>query len=228
MIRFINVTKQYPNGQYGLQDVTLEIPANRLSFITGPTGAGKSTAARLIALRDQPTGGQIFVGETDLGDLAGRNIARYRKSIGILFPDLPLLNDRNVGDNVALPLMIESAPAKRIQPRVKNALDLVGLQSKLNFYPEHLSDAEQQRVRIARAVITRPVLIIADEPTANMDSMLGAKIMAIFKRLAGRNTTVIITTHNRTHFADKRHPVFELRQGQFPSTNQNATEQYVT
>ena len=225
MIRFSNVTKQYSNGQFGIQNLSMEIPPNRLVFIAGPTGAGKSTTARLIALRDRPSEGQVFVGDTDLADVSGKYIAQYRSSIGILFPDLPLLNDRSVGDNVALPLTVQSTPAAKIFPRVKNTLDMVGLRSKLNFRPKDLTDAERQRVRIARTIITRPALIIADEPTADMDAILGAKVMTIFQRLASRNTTVVIATHKRAHLADRRHLVIELRNGQLANAKPKSSKQ---
>ncbi len=226
MIRLLNVSKQYSNGQFGLRNVSLEIPANTLVFITGPTGAGKTTFATLLALWQKPTEGQIIVGDTDLAELSRRQISRYRRSIGIYSPDLPLLNDRNVGDNVAVPLLFDSLARSKINSRVANTLDMVGLRSKHEFSLAQLTDAEQQRVKIARAIVLRPPFIIADEPTANMDNMLGTNVMTIFKRFAGRNTTVVVTTHNRSHFSDRRHPVIEFRQGQLLNASQGAVESH--
>ncbi len=224
MIQLEKVTKQYPNGQFGLQNVSLSIPENHLIFFCGPTGAGKTTLAKLLALRLRPTQGKIMVDDTNLADLNSRQIAQYRRSIGMVFNDLPLLENQSIGDNVALPLQVNGTPASKQLPRVSNALDTVGLRNKLEMFPADLSDIELQRVRIARATVTRPALIIADEPTVSMDSQLGGKIMQVFKRIADRNTTVIVTTHDRAHLTDGRHPVFELRRGQIFNVTQGAAE----
>ena len=214
MIELSNVTKVYSNGEHGLRNISLKIPANQLVFIAGHTGAGKTTLMNLLALRDRPTSGQVLIGEAEISGLTGRNIARYRRSIGAIFHDLPLLDDRTVGDNVALPLIIENSPQSTISSRINAALNMVGLRSKIDHYPHHLSDVEQQRANIARAIVSGSRLIIADEPTLNMDRMHSTNIMNIFKRLAGRETTVVVATHDRALLTDKRFRVIELRQGQ--------------
>lgn len=226
MIEFSKVTKKYSNGEFGLRDVSLKIPVNQLVFVVGHTGAGKTTLVNLLALRDRPTTGQVLIGDTDISGLSGRDIARYRRSIGAIFHDLPLLDDRTVGDNVALPLIIENTPHSAVMSRITAALNMVGLRSKIDSYPHHLSDVEQQRVNIARAIVAGSRLIIADEPTLNMDPTLSASIMNIFKRLATRETTVIVTTHDRTHLTDKRFPVVELRHGQRVDGTGRAVERH--
>ncbi len=214
MIQLDNVTKQYANGQYGLRNLSLSIPGNHLVFIAGPTGAGKTTLANLLALRLRPTDGNIQVNGNELAALRGRKINRYRRSVGLILRDMPLLNNQSVGDNVALPLIINNAPPSKILPRVSYVLDTVGLRNRFRFSPDELSDAERQRVKIARAIVTRPQLIIADEPTFNMDSQMSDKIIQIFKRLVSENTTVIVTTHDQSLLADSRHPVIAIRKGQ--------------
>ncbi len=214
MIEFNNVTKQYANGQVGLRNISLKIPLNQLVFITGHTGAGKTTAVKLMTLRHVPTAGQVIVSDTNLSELSRRNRSRYRRKIGAVFQDLPLLSDRSVSDNVAMPLLVDhSAPAK-ILPLVTTALETVGLRSKMDFKPTQLADGEIRRVNIARAIVHQPQLLIADEPTANMDPTQSTKVLNLFKRLAARKTTVVVATHDRDFFFDRRYPVIELREGQ--------------
>ena len=226
MIRFSNVTKQYSNGPIALRGVNFSIEPNRLVFLTGHSGAGKTTLIKLITLSERPTRGHLFVNDRNLSNISSRNIPYYRRTIGVVHQDHKLLFDRTVRDNVALPLIVANVERRKIWRRVSAALELVGMNDKERIYPISLSGGEQQRVGIARAIVSRPPLIIADEPTGNLDEKLGNEIMAIFRFLSRSDTTVIIATHDRHHFQNNQHAVLELRNGVLttvgPTGNSNA------
>lgn len=196
MIRLEAVTKLYGGGHEALRDVSLQIGAGELIFLTGHSGAGKSTILKLLALVERPTRGQVLVDERNIGRLPPREIPAYRRQIGMVFQDNKLLADRSTFDNVALPLIIAGLPRKDIEKRVRAALDQVGLLAKERHTPQSLSAGEQQRVGIARAVVTRPRLLIADEPTGNLDSDLSLEIMQLFKRFNDVGVTMLIATHD--------------------------------
>ena len=218
MIRFSGVTKQFPNGNVALRGVSFSIEPRQLVFLTGHSGAGKTTLIKLLTLGERPSRGHIFINERNLTQIRGKNIAYYRRTIGVVHQDHKLLFDRRVRDNVALPLIVSNVEHSKIQRRVSAALEQVGLAGKENMYPMSLSGGEQQRVGIARAIVGRPPLIIADEPTGNLDHDLGTHIMNYFKMLAQHDTTVIVATHDRSHFESPRgehygHRILELREG---------------
>jgi len=196
MIRFENVTKRYEGGHEALREISLRIGKGELIFLTGHSGAGKTTLLKLIALIERPTRGQILVGGRNIGRLADRYIPRHRRQIGMVFQDHKLLEDRTVFENLALPLVIAGLGNREIQRRVHAALDQVGLLPKEKSTPRALSTGEQQRVGIARAVVTRPKLLIADEPTGNLDPELALEIMQLFRRLNEVGVTMLIATHN--------------------------------
>ena len=208
------VTKLYRGGQEALRDVSLEIRAGELIFLTGHSGAGKSTILKLIALVERPTRGQVLVDERNIGRLPPREIPAYRRQIGMVFQDHKLLEDRSTFDNVALPLIIAGLPRRDIEKRVHAALDQVGLLEKERHPPRSLSAGEQQRVGIARAVVARPRLLIADEPTGNLDGDLSLEIMQLFKRFNDVGVTMLIATHDlslASHIGGRR---VRLHQGQ--------------
>ena len=207
MIRFDQVHKRYASGREALAGVSFTIEEGELAFLTGHSGAGKSSILKLIALIERPTRGQVFINNQNTSGIKPRGIPQFRRRLGVVFQDHKLLHDRSVGDNVALPLIIAGVPKREIDKRVRAALDQVGLLGKERSVPLELSTGEQQRVGIARAVVAKPALLIADEPTGNLDPELSLEIMKLFKRFNEVGVTVVIATHDVhliEHFAARR------------------------
>jgi cell division transport system ATP-binding protein len=182
MIRFERVSKRYPNGREALRDVTLQIGAGEFVFLTGRSGAGKSSILKLVSLLERPTRGTVMVNGQDTGSLPARAIPAFRRRLGVVFQDHQLLMDRPVYDNVALPLIVSDTPFRDIDKRVRAALDQVGLLQYERALPLELSIGEQQRVGIARAVVARPTILVADEHTGNLDHALARDVMQLFER----------------------------------------------
>jgi cell division transport system ATP-binding protein len=197
LIRFEHVSKRYANGREALRDLSLEIAAREMVFLTGRSGAGKSTVLKLIALLELPSRGQVWVNGQNTSELSARRVALFRRGLGFVFQDHRLLRDRPVFDNVALPLIVADVSFKEIDRRVRAALDQVGLLGREHALPLELSVGEQQRVGIARAIVSKPPLLIADEPTGNLDATLAAEVMALFRRFNEVGVTVIIATHDQ-------------------------------
>ncbi|NKB63769.1 MAG: ATP-binding cassette domain-containing protein [Gammaproteobacteria bacterium] len=218
MIRFNQVYKRYPNGFDALKNISLFIPQGSITFLTGHSGAGKSTLLRLMSLAEVSTRGQVMVNDLDLAKLRGNKIARHRRSVGFVFQDHKLLPDRTVQDNVALPLIVAGVSDRECKSRARAALDKVALLDKANRYPVSLSSGEQQRVGIARAVVGRPEILLADEPTGNLDPELANEIMKLFFMFNQLDVTVLIATHDTRHLADDRAGVVELSDGQIISS----------
>jgi cell division transport system ATP-binding protein len=196
MIRFDQVHKRYPNGREALAGVSFSIESGALTFLTGHSGAGKSSILKLIALIERPTRGQVIVNSQNTAGVRPRGIPQFRRSLGVVFQDHKLLHDRPVADNVALPLVIAGVPRREIDKRVRAALDQVGLLGREKSRPLELSTGEQQRVGIARAVVAKPALLIADEPTGNLDPELALEIMKLFKRFSEVGVTVVVASHD--------------------------------
>jgi cell division transport system ATP-binding protein len=196
VIRFQGVAKRYPSGREALADLTVEIAPGEMVFLTGHSGAGKSTALKLVALIERPTRGQILVGGQNLAGIGRGGIPAYRRRIGMVFQDHKLLHDRPVWDNVALPLVIQATPRRELDKRVRAALDQVGLLGRERSFPIELSTGEQQRVGIARAVVGKPPILIADEPTGNLDPDLALEVMRLFRRFNEVGVTVLIASHD--------------------------------
>lgn len=196
MIRVEGVTKRFPGGQEALRNVSLTVDRGEMVFVTGHSGAGKSTLLRLIALIERPTAGQVIVDGQNTRRVSRRRIPRYRRQLGMVFQDHKLLYDRTVFDNVALPLVIAGIGHRDAARRVRASLDQVGLLHKEKRNPETLSTGEQQRVGIARAIVSRPKLLIADEPTGNLDPELSLEVMRIFRRFNEVGVTLLIASHD--------------------------------
>ena len=202
MISFNGITKRYPSGREALSDLSLEIAAGEMVFLTGHSGAGKSTALKLIGRIELPTRGQLIVNGQSVGGLRNAMIPAYRRRIGMVFQDHKLLHDRSIWDNVALPLIISGTPRRELDKRVRAALDQVGLLGREGSFPVELSSGEQQRVVIARAVVSKPPILIADEPTGNLDPDLALEVMLLFKRFNEVGVTVVIASHD-VHLIDQ-------------------------
>jgi cell division transport system ATP-binding protein len=196
LIRFEQVFKRYPNGREALSGITFNVNSGELVFLTGHSGAGKSSILKLIALIERPTRGQVIVNNQNTGAMKSRVIPQFRRQIGVVYQDHKLLQDRPIMDNVALPLIIAGVARREIDKRVRAALDQVGLLGKEKLRPLELSTGEQQRVGIARAVVAKPALLIADEPTGNLDPELALEIMRLFKRFSEVGVTVMVATHD--------------------------------
>ncbi|HBS27053.1 MAG TPA: cell division ATP-binding protein FtsE [Gammaproteobacteria bacterium] len=213
MIECRYLGKRYADGQSALSDINLNIERGELAFLTGHSGAGKSTLLRLIALIERPTRGSLKVNGHDLAKLPDLSIPRYRRNIGMIFQDHRLLPDRNVFENVALPLRITGADSKLVARRTRAALDKVGLLKKEKSTPTALSAGEQQRVGIARAIVNRPTILLADEPTGNLDPKLSAEIMQLFLDFNRVGVTVLVASHDQSLVHRFGERVIELKQG---------------
>ncbi len=214
MIEFHAVSKRYPGGHEGLRDVTVSIARGEMVFLTGHSGAGKSTMLRLVSLMERASNGNIIVAGTNLARLARSRIPYLRRRIGFVFQDHRLLLDRTVFDNVALPLVVSGHGHAEIGRRVRAALDKVGLLERERQYPNMLSAGEQQRVGIARAVVGRPPVLLADEPTGNLDPDLSLEIMRLFGQFNQIGVTVMVATHDLGLLGRMRGRLLSLRAGQ--------------
>ncbi|WP_133501071.1 cell division ATP-binding protein FtsE [Cognatilysobacter terrigena] len=196
LLRFDNVGKRYASGREALTDVSFEVAPGEMLFVTGHSGAGKSTLLRLIHLTERASRGAVIFADRNIGKLRGRRMAMHRREVGVVFQDHRLLADRSVGDNVALPLLLRGMHRAEIAKRVRSTLDKVGLGDREKALPRQLSAGEQQRVGIARAVVAEPKLLLADEPTGNLDPALSTEIMGLLDSLSARGTSVIVASHD--------------------------------
>jgi len=213
MIHFDHVSKRYEGGNYGISDVSLQVNRGEMVFVTGHSGAGKSTLLRLIGLIERPTRGSLLVDGRNLAKLSSRAVPLHRRRVGMIFQDHRLLADRTVFDNVALPLVVSGVPHRDIGRRVRAALDKVGLLAKEKTFPLALSGGEQQRVGIARAVVSRPPVLLADEPTGNLDPDLSREIMSLFVSFNQVGVTLMIATHDIDLIRTMGMRILSLHQG---------------
>ncbi|HHY37511.1 MAG TPA: cell division ATP-binding protein FtsE [Clostridia bacterium] len=214
MITFKNVTKRYAKGVVALKGINLNIARGEFVFIVGPTGAGKSTLTKLIYCEELPTEGSVVVAGKDTRKLPRREICLLRRSVGVVFQDFRLLSDRNVFDNVAFALRVVETPKKEIRKRVMAALELVGLRDKCKNMPHELSGGEQQRAVLARALVAQPSILIADEPTGNLDPQTSWEIMKVLCEVNRLGTTVVMATHAKSIVDSLKKRVIELASGQ--------------
>jgi len=213
MIRFEQVAKRYPNGHVGLHELSFHVRRGEFLFITGHSGAGKSTLLRLLLAMERPTSGKLLLAGQDLARISSAQIPFLRRQIGVVFQNHQLLMDRNVFNNVALPLQILGLGHEETYKRVITALDRVGLKEKAEQLPSNISTGQQQRVGIARAIVHQPALLLADEPTGNLDPRLAAEIMGIFEDINQLGTTVLIASHDLALIARMRHRLLTLQRG---------------
>jgi cell division transport system ATP-binding protein len=221
MICFDNLSKRYPGGFEALKNVSLNMDAGELAFLTGRSGAGKSTLLKILMLLERPTSGSLLINGKNLNRLSNSQIPSYRRQLGVVFQNHQLLLDRSVFDNVALPLQVSGYSRKEIGRRVRAALDGVGLLERERHRPQTLSGGEQQRVGIARAVVHKPRILLADEPTGNLDPALSAEIMAFFRRFQDVGVTVLIATHDINLVNRMNCRIIRLEQGTVADNGEN-------
>jgi len=213
IIELRDVTKVYPGGHMALDRVSLAIDRGEFAFLVGPTGCGKSTLIKLLIRELEATEGEVRIAGRDIGALPEKKIPQLRRNIGTVFQDFKLLPERTVYDNVAYALQVIGAPRSRIRAQVPEILRLVGLSTKLNSFPDELSGGEQQRVSIARAFVNHPPLLLADEPSGNLDPVTSIGVMQLLYRINKTGTTVVVVTHDREMVDNMRRRVIELYEG---------------
>lgn len=213
MIELKHVTKSYEQNRIALSQASLTLAQGEMAFLTGHSGAGKSTLLKLIALLERPTQGKVMIGGVDLADVGKADIPYVRRRIGVIFQNPYLLPDRNVFDNVALPLQIAGWPSGSWLKRVRAALEKVGLANKEAVLPQTLSGGEQQRVSIARAIVNKPAVLLADEPTGNLDPDLSEEIMHLFQDFHQVGVTVLVASHDLRLIAKMKHRIITLKEG---------------
>ena len=213
IVEFRGVAKEYDSGDIGVEQATFSVARGDFVFLVGPSGSGKSTLIRLLIKELGPTGGKIRVAGRDLAEIAEKGIPYYRRNLGVVFQDFKLLPNRTVYDNVAYALQVTGHSRKEIRAKVPDILRLTGLATKLHNYPDQLSGGEQQRVSIARAFVNHPPLLVADEPTGNIDPETSIGIMQLLYRINRTGTTVVVATHDREMVDRMRRRVIQLEQG---------------
>ena len=214
MIRMDNVTKVYKGEVLALQNATCEVQRGEFVFLVGPSGSGKSTFMRLLNKEERPDRGRVFVAGRDIGELPSWKVPFLRRNIGCVFQDFKLLPNKTVVQNVAFALEVIGRPRSVIKSKVPAILELVGLSKKMHNFPDELSGGEQQRVSIARAFVNRPLILLADEPTGNLDPNTSLGIMTLLDRINRTGTTVVMATHDRSIVDKMRRRVVELDRGQ--------------
>ena len=224
MIQFTNVFMTYPSGNKALHDINLIIEKGEMVYISGRSGAGKSTLLKLINLIDRHTRGQIIVKGQNLERISRKRIPMFRRNVGFIFQNHRLLDDRTIFDNVALPLIISGSNHQEVKRRVQAALDKVDLLSKINSYPMELSGGEQQRIGVARAVVNRPAILIADEPTGNLDPMLSWEMMKLFEQFNQVGVTVLIASHELDMIKHMNKKIIILNKGRILDSNNENKE----
>lgn len=213
MLEMIDVSKIYPGGSVALQDINVRIEQGEFVFIVGPSGAGKSTFFKMLFREVLPSSGKVIVNGHDLVKMTDREIPYFRRQLGIVFQDYRLLPDRTVYDNVAFAMQVIETPYRKIKRRVNDVLDLVGLRKRAHAYPTELSGGEQQRIAIARAIVNDPILLIADEPTGNLDPETSWEIMDIFREVNKSGTTIVMATHDREIVDEMEKRVIAIEHG---------------
>lgn len=214
MIRLTNVSKIYETGNKALRGINLTIKDGEFVFIVGRSGSGKTTLLKLLLKEMEPSSGRIVVNDVELGRMKRRHVPRYRRSLGVVFQDFRLLNDRTVFENVAFAQRVIGESNRSIKESVPRILGLVGLSSKYKVYPRQLSGGEQQRVAIARALINRPEVLLADEPTGNLDGFHAGEIMKLLEEINRQGTTVIVVTHSQEMVDSMKKRVITMDRGQ--------------
>ncbi|MBC1238266.1 cell division ATP-binding protein FtsE [Nostoc sp. 2RC] len=212
-VQLQSVTKTYSNGSHALLNANLEVKKGEFLFITGPSGSGKSTLLKLLYGQELPTQGEVIVDECNVAALKGDRLSLLRRRIGIVFQDYKLINQRTVAENVTFVLQAQGYTRKEIQRRLEPTLKLVGLLNKADCFPDQLSGGEQQRVSIARAIVSTPPLLLADEPTGNLDPDNSWQVIQILQKLNSFGATVIVTTHDEQLVRRCNHPVVQVRNG---------------
>lgn len=220
MIVLENVVKEYPNGVGAINGISLHIERGEFVFVVGDSGSGKSTLIKLLLKELEPTSGTIRVNGVNLGRMKKRAIPKYRRKIGCVFQDFRLLKDRNIYENIAFALRVTETPTRIIKKKVPAALSLVGLAQKYKSFPKELSGGEQQRVAIARAIVNEPAILLADEPTGNLDPTNSWEIMSLLKEANERGTTVLVVTHNQEIVNEMNERVITMKQGVIVSDEQ--------
>ena len=213
MLEMIDVSKIYPGGSVALQDINVRIEQGEFVFIVGTSGAGKSTFFKMLFREVLPSSGKVIVNGHDLVKMTDKEIPYFRRQLGIVFQDYRLLPDRTVYDNVAFAMQVIETPYRKIKRRVNDVLDLVGLRKRAHAYPTELSGGEQQRIAIARAIVNDPILLIADEPTGNLDPETSWEIMDIFREVNKSGTTIVMATHDREIVDEMEKRVIAIEHG---------------
>ncbi len=226
MIEMMNVSKKYPNGITAVNNISIQINDGEFIYVVGPSGAGKSTFIKMMYREEKATAGRIIVGEFDLMKMKERNVPYLRRHVGVVFQDFKLLPRLTVFENIAYAMEVIGAKPKEITDRVNEVLELVGLKHRMRMFPNELSGGEQQRVAIARAIVNTPEVLIADEPTGNLDPDTSLEIMQILEEINKRGTTVVMATHNSSIVNEMKHRVIAIENGRIVRDQQEGEYGY--